>query len=124
MSSSAAPSEEYMLEASDPEPSEQEPIVIDFLLNDKTSYGVTQKQIDEWVELFPAIDVIQQLRNIKAWCISHPENRKTKRGAPKFIFGWLTREQNCARPIRAPQKDRTPVSNAAFEGQQGGEITW
>lgn len=111
-----------MLEASNPEPSEQEPIVIDFLLNDKSSYGVTQKQIDEWIELFPAIDVIQQLRNIKAWCISHPENRKTKRGALKFIFGWLTREQNSARPIRAPQKERTPVSNEVFD--KGGEEVW
>jgi len=126
ISSSAAPSEEYMLEASDPEPSEQEPIVIDFLLNDKSSYGVTQKQIDEWIELFPAIDVIQQLRNIKAWCIAHPENRKTRRGALKFIFGWLTREQNSARPIRPPQpkSGRTPVSNEVFENTKGGEEVW
>jgi len=78
------------------EPEAPKPIdsVIDLLLNDKSQYSVIQDQLAEWSELFPGIDVMQQLRNMKAWLVSNPTKRKTRRGILKFITGWLAREQD------------------------------
>lgn len=61
-------------------------------------YDVTQSQVVEWGEDFPAVDVPAVLRQIRQWNISHPRNRKTRRGVLGHITGWLGREQNKARP--------------------------
>ena len=60
-------------------------------------YPVTQSQIDQLAELFPALDVPQALREIKAWNLANPKNRKTKAGIMKHITGWLSKEQNKAK---------------------------
>ena len=41
-----------------------EPPVIEFILNDKTYYPITQKQVDKWSELYPNVDIMQQLRKM------------------------------------------------------------
>ncbi len=48
----------------------------------------------EYEQLYPAVDVRQELRNMKGWCISNPSRRKTKRGVRRFINTWLTKTQN------------------------------
>lgn len=70
------------------------PIVIQLILNDKTFYSITQKDVDEWQSLYPATNVIQELRKMKGWCDSNPSKRKTKRGIKAFITNWLAREQD------------------------------
>lgn len=77
-----------------PMPEEDHPIVISLVLNDKSCYLVNQLQVDQWKELYPAVDVEQQLRNMKGWLDSNPTRRKTKAGILKFITGWLAREQD------------------------------
>lgn len=49
-------------------------------------------------ELYPAVDVEQELRNMYGWCDANPKNRKTRSGIKRFITNWLSREQNRARP--------------------------
>lgn len=63
-------------------------------LNDGTDYAVSQDQRQEWEELYPAVDVMQQLRNMRGWLSSNPEKRKTRRGVLRFITSWLAREQD------------------------------
>lgn len=70
------------------------PVIIDLTLNDKTKYPVTQMRVDEWKELYPAVDVEQQLRNMRGWLDSNPKKRKTKSGILRFITSWLAREQD------------------------------
>lgn len=55
---------------------------------------VTQADIDEWQSLFPAVDVPQEIRNIRAWNLANPSKRKTMEGYKKHIVTWLTKEQN------------------------------
>ena len=69
-------------------------IFITFLLNDKTEYEVAECRVKEYAELYPAVNVEQELRKIKAWCIANPKKRKTRGGAEKFINSWLSREQD------------------------------
>ena len=70
------------------------PPVIFLPLNDGTEYPVSQEQCHEWAGLYPAVDVIQQLRQMRAWLIANPRRRKTARGINGFIVNWLSREQD------------------------------
>ena len=86
-----------------------EPPVIEFILNDKTYYPITQKQVDKWSELYPNVDVMQQLRKMCGWLDANPRNRKTKGGILKFVNGWLAREQDKPRKVQQQTtKDLAP----------------
>lgn len=50
--------------------------------------------VEEMQGLFPAIDVREQLRAMRAWLIARERQRKTKAGMKKFVTGWLTRQQD------------------------------
>lgn len=76
------------------------PKVISLPLADKTEYDVLEKDVALWRELYPALDVEQELRNMKGWLDANPKNRKTKNGIKRFINGWLSREQNRAKTAR------------------------
>lgn len=80
------------------------PTVITLVLNDHTEHEVTQCDLDNWQELFPGVDVMQELRSMKAWCEGNPALRKTKKGIVRFIVSWLVKEQNksSTRPASAP----------------------
>lgn len=85
------------------DPAEAEPdrkSVIEIPLNDGTTYHVYEEQISEWKELYPGVDIKQQLRNMKGWCISNPTRRKTQRGILRFITGWLAKEQDRSKPAK------------------------
>lgn len=73
------------------------PPIIGLPLNDGTEYGVTEEQCKEWAELYPAVDVPQQLRNMRGWLLANKDRRKTKRGVGRFITAWLSREQDRGR---------------------------
>ena len=70
------------------------PVIISLILNDKTEYGVAQSYIEKLAELYPAVDIIQELRKMKGWLDSNPVKRKTRRGINRFINSWLSREQD------------------------------
>ncbi len=63
-------------------------------LNDGSDFQITQAFIDEWQPLYPAVDVLQQLRSMKGWLISHPTKRKTRGGIKRFINKWLSDSQD------------------------------
>lgn len=68
--------------------------VIELILNDKSAYPITQIDIDEWHSLYPAVDVMQELRKMKGWLDSNPTKRKTSRGIKRFVNSWLAKEQD------------------------------
>ncbi len=63
-------------------------------LNDGTEHHSSPEQIAEWSRLFPAVQVQQQLRAMRAWCLAKPARRKTARGVNAFVVGWLSRTQD------------------------------
>jgi len=74
-------------------------------LNDKSEFPVYEPEIAKWQELFPAIDVHQELRNCVAWNLSHPARRKTRGGINAHITSWLSKEQNRSRGNGRTGKD-------------------
>lgn len=83
-----------------------EPPIILLPLNDGTDHPVIQREVDEWSKLYPAVDVMQELRNMKGWLDSNGRRRKTKSGIKRFINSWLAREQD--KP-RTGQKTHDPA---------------
>lgn len=86
------------------EPEATEPLaVIALPLNDNTEYGVTEAEVQAWKDLYPAVDVLQQLRNMKGWLLSNSAKRKTRRGITRFITNWLSKEQDRGGNYRGTQ---------------------
>ena len=71
-----------------------EPAVITLLLNTGEEYPITQSNVNEWAELYPAVDIIQELRNMKGWLITNQRKRKTKGGILRFVNSWLANKQD------------------------------
>ena len=95
------------------EPTPIEPSVITITLNDKSEYPIYQSMIDEWNELYPNVDVLQELRKMKGWSNANPAKRKTKKGIQRFINAWLAREQDKPRKIQQ-QTTKDLASNLDF----------
>ena len=96
-------------------PDDKSPCAGSFLLNDGTSYEITENDVDKFQQLYPGIDVRQEIRNITGWCMSNPKNRKTRAGAKRFLNGWLSRAQNSARPNKgySREEEKTDVKSGS-----------
>ena len=85
------------LSCSEPEKSASEPAeppLISLPLNNGTEWPVTTGMVAEWSSLYPAVDVLQELRKMRGWLLANPKNRKTPRGVRSFITTWLSKEQD------------------------------
>ena len=72
-------------------------------LNDKVEYPIYLSVISELKELFQAVDVHQEFRNMKGWLNADPKRRKTARGIKRFYTGWLSRAQDKYHPTSNPK---------------------
>ena len=63
-------------------------------LNDGSEYSVTQKEADEYAALYPSVNVLQELRSMRGWCLSNEGKKKTRNGIRRFINSWLARAQD------------------------------
>lgn len=66
------------------------------LLSDRMAV-VHETYAAELDRLFPAVDVPQTLREIRAWNLTNPTRRKTPKGIEKHIAQWCQRVQNGGR---------------------------
>lgn len=72
----------------------EEPPVISIALNTGEEYPITQSYVLELAQLYPAVDIMQELRAMKGWCDANPRKRKTAGGMKRFINGWISKAQN------------------------------
>lgn len=91
-------------DSSEPVGSEQ-PSGFAIPLNDGTEYAVATRQLAEWAQSFPAVDVKQQLREMRAWSLANKARRKTRRGVEAFAVRWLQKAQD------NPGKGNKPAGN-------------
>ncbi|MEG1433236.1 DUF4373 domain-containing protein [Eubacterium sp.] len=70
--------------------SDSEPVA-SFILKDGSMYEISRDLFKEFVSAYPSIDILDEMRKIALWCKSNPAKRKTRRGALKFVNGWLNR---------------------------------
>ena len=77
-------------------------------LVDKTVFEASEEEIEAWQKAFPAVDVRQQLRKMRAWCLANPKLCKTRKGVKRFIVSWLSREQDRGHPGMAVKAQKEP----------------
>lgn len=77
-------------DAFDSAPKPETPPVLEFPCNGSAkTWGLSTEQLDEWQGLYPGVDVMGECRKALAWIKSN--QRKTAKGMPKFLVGWLNR---------------------------------
>lgn len=93
-----------------PEPALPAPVpAVTLPLVDKSEFPITEAMVAEFRELYPAVDVMAQLREMRGWCIGNPTKRKTKAGILRFVTSWLAKEQD--RGPSAPARQVGPSHN-------------
>lgn len=90
----------------------EEPALFEIPLSRKGQYlGVTQLDIQEYSEAYPAVDIRLHLKRMILWCKNNPQKRKaTQKGARRFIQNWLAKEQDKGRnlpPEQQPQQAKS-----------------
>lgn len=78
-------------------------------LNDGTEWECSVDDYEEYIRLYPAVDVKKAFRDMRAWSLSNPSKRKTHRGIRRFVNSWLAKEQDKTENQRA--KKKTSFSN-------------
>lgn len=69
------------------------PSEYNLVLKDGTYYNVPIEDIEEYKSIYKAVNVELEFSGMVGWCISHVEQRKTRRGIKKFITTWLNNAQ-------------------------------
>lgn len=87
--------------------------VIALPLNTGEEHPVTGGEVETWQDLYPAVDVMQELRNMRGWLLGNKTRRKTRHGIGRFIQSWLAKEQN-----RGGRRGVTP-ERIGISGQGG-----
>ena len=70
------------------------PVFIAIPLNSGEEYPITESDVAEFRDLYPAVDVPQALRNIRGWALANPTKRKTRAGVRRFVNAWLAKDQD------------------------------
>ena len=99
-----------------------EPPIITLTLNNKSEYPITAEYFKEMQSLYPNVDVMRELRKMRAWCINNPTRRKTSRGIKKFINSWLSSEQDKGSCIKRIDEDTRRKYECVNEGDIDGII--
>lgn len=84
---------ELEIETHGPETIEED-VFIFLESNAKEQIPISETQVLEYSDLYPAVDCRQALRSMHGWLKANPKKRKTKRGMPAFVTNWLMREQD------------------------------
>lgn len=74
------------------------PAVITIPLNDGTEYPISPQNVAEWESLYPAVDIMGELRKMRGWSLANPKKRKTKGGIMRFANAWLAKVQDGHHP--------------------------
>ncbi|HPO07385.1 MAG TPA: hypothetical protein PLZ55_01855, partial [bacterium] len=83
-----------------------EPAILVFPCNGKIKeWKLTRNKVEEYQESFPGLDVMAECRKSLQWLRDNPTRRKTARGMPKFLNGWMQRAND-----RGPGRGRTKSS--------------
>ena len=73
------------------------------------SWVLTADHLSRWVSAYPTLEVLAECRKALAW-VEATGRRKTARGMPRFLVGWLNRT--------ADRSSRSSVSSTPLLGKQ------
>lgn len=75
--------------------SEQQQVeVFEFLLKGGHTWMLSAAKFQEYVAAYPKVDVSEECRKARQWCIDNPPKRKTASGMPRFLNNWFSNSNN------------------------------
>jgi|GEM_PF-358534 len=74
-------------------------------LRDNKKYYINDDEIKKWKELYPRVDILQELKTMTGWLQANPEKRRDRDNLPRFINAWFTRKQET--PVETQVKKQT-----------------
>lgn len=86
--------------------------------NTGEEFPISKTQVQDFQETYPAVDVMQELREMRSWSITNKPRRKTSKGMLKFVNTWLAREQDKGRVITTPRR----IGNSGWVGTETGRV--
>ena len=89
--------------ASKPAPSDRSPVFN--CAGNRKQWQATDEQIDGWIEAYPAVDVLAEMKRAKVWIDSNPVKKKTASGMARYINAWLAKSQNKPDMVSANGRD-------------------
>lgn len=92
------------------EPPAAQPPAITLQLNTGAEHPIHDEQVREFAGLYPAVDVMAELRKMRGWLIANPANRKTAGGVLRFVTRWLGQEQD-----KAGKSGGKPAASSAVQ---------
>ncbi len=82
------------------------------------TFTLEPKLVKDWIEVYPGLDVPAHLMRAWSWCVSNRSKRKTVRGMPKFLNGWLGRNYD-AQVMLGRGKAKEPPADRDAPGYWG-----
>jgi hypothetical protein len=74
-----------------PEPTEVDVVGPEMPTKSGVGYRLPRSLYDTMAQAYPGIGIDRELDKMVAWLVGNHDRRKTSRGMPKFINGWLQR---------------------------------
>ena len=70
-------------------------------LNDGTEWKMPLELYEEYLKVYPAVNIKQEIAEMRMWSLSNPTKKKTRSGVTRFINTWLRKTQNNPRQHNA-----------------------
>ncbi len=80
------------------------------ILNTGDDWQPDDEDILKWQQLYPAVDVFQELNAMEGWLDANPSRRKTKNGIKRFVNSWLSRAQDKGGSPMASNRPSTGIN--------------
>ena len=91
-------------------------------LNDGSQWPVTDELLEKWGSLYPATDVVGELKKMVGWLMGNPKRRKTKKGVMAFVTNWLSRAQDRTRASPQTEARKGKPNIGLQEGETKEEM--
>lgn len=77
---------------------------ITFSFEDQKFQGIEKTDLEAWKELYPAVDIMKELKRMREWIISNQSKTKSKKKWRQFINNWLKKTND------------TEINKQAYQG--------
>lgn len=92
--------------SSEPKSAPERVVMVFPTVGKSRAWELTQSRVDTLHEAYPDLDIVAECRKALAWIDANPSKKKTPNGMPRFLQGWMDRNQNRGRgsPASKPQR--------------------
>jgi hypothetical protein len=87
-------------------------------------FFISEAMAEEFWRAYPAVDIREQLKKIRAWLLCNEKKRKTKRGMLRFVNAWLSKQQDSDfhKPVNGSTRNQTTEENLLNRDWANGNI--